>query len=186
MAPTSPAKAFPRDLTINLGTVDYSVVENLSGAFNTNCGIKPTPSNTNGLLGTKSQPMPLTACADGSSNTLLIVEEAGRPYLWVKGQNLGDPSYTAIPGYGNFLFNSAFADYNTKISLHGTDPTGMVEDGGCCVINCTNYDQVFSFHTSGANALRGDGSVVFLSQSMSASTLGALFTYIGGEVIPGY
>jgi prepilin-type N-terminal cleavage/methylation domain-containing protein len=174
---------------MNLGTTDYSVVRSTSGTFNTNCGYKPIPSDTNGLLGTKSTPRPLTAATDGSSNTLLLVEEAGRPHLFSKRLDLGDPSNTsstAFKTYGGFLFNSAWADYNTKLDLHGTDPAGTTADGGCCVINCTNYQQAYAFHTSGANALRGDGSVVFLSETMAASTLGALFTANGGEVIAAY
>jgi prepilin-type N-terminal cleavage/methylation domain-containing protein/prepilin-type processing-associated H-X9-DG protein len=171
---------------VNLGVTDYAVAQNLSGAFNTNCGVKPTPGDTNGLLGLKSTPRRLTAAADGTSNTVLIVEDAGRPNLYVKRQNLGDPLVVKIPVYGNFLNNSAWADYNTKVSLHGTDPTGTKFDGGCCVINCTNYNQLYGFHTNGANVLRGDGSVVLLSENISAATLGALITANGGEVIPSY
>ena len=176
----------PAGTAVELGTTDYAVVENLSSSFNTSCGFQPTPLDTSGLLGTFSTPKPLTAAGDGSSQTLLLVEVAGRPNLWVKGLNMGDPSYVSIPGYGNFLNNSAWADYNTKISLSGTDPTGMIEGGGCCVINCNNYSQVYAFHANGANALRGDGGVEFLAQNMAPSTLGALFTANGGEVIPGY
>jgi prepilin-type N-terminal cleavage/methylation domain-containing protein/prepilin-type processing-associated H-X9-DG protein len=186
--------------TINLGTSDYAVAANLSGgtnpltpnnqpggsAFYPNCGYQPMPTDTSGLLGSFSTPRSILAATDGSSNTILIIEDAGRPYLWVKGANLGDPSYTAIPGYGNFLFNSAWADYDTKVYLAGTDPTGMIEGGGCCVVNCTNYNQVFSFHTNGANVLRGDGSVTFLAQTVTASTLGALITANGGEVFQPY
>jgi prepilin-type N-terminal cleavage/methylation domain-containing protein len=176
----------PPGATYDLGTTDYAVVENISSTFNTSCGTQLTSSTAlQGLLGNFSQPAPLTAAGDGSSNTLLLVECAGRPNLWVINQNLGDPSYVSIPGHGNFLNNSAWADYNTKISLSGTDPTGLIEGGGCCVINCNNYSQVYAFHANGANGLRGDGSVSFMAQNMAPATLGALFTANGGEVISG-
>ena len=78
---------------------------------------------------------------------------------------------------------------------------------GPCAINCTNgqdigtvnggftswpyYNtegtgEVFSFHTSGANALFGDGSVHFLNESLPISILAALVTRGQGEVTPAY
>jgi len=180
------SKGFPAGIVVNLGTTDYAVAQNLDGAFNSSCGFQPTPQDTSGLLGVFSTPKPLTAATDGSSNTLLLFEDAGRPNLWVKGTNYGDPQFTPPPGITPFLFNSAWADYNTSRPLTPTDPTGTKTDGGCCVVNCTNYRQLYSFHTSGANALRGDGSVAFIAESISAATLGALITANGGEVIGPY
>jgi prepilin-type processing-associated H-X9-DG protein len=40
-----------------------------------------------------------------------------------------------------------------------------------------------SFHTGGINIAMSDGSVRFLSQSISAATFAALLTPRGGEVI---
>ena len=169
---------------INLGVTDYAVAQNISSNFNNASGLKV--ADTNGLLGIKSTGRPVIAATDGSSNSLLIIEDAGRPNLYARRQNYGDPLVVKIPVYGNFLNNSAWADYNTKVSLHGTDSTGTVEDGGLCVINCTNYAQIYSFHTNGANVLRADGSVAFLSEGTAPGVVGALFTANGGEVIPAY
>jgi prepilin-type N-terminal cleavage/methylation domain-containing protein len=182
---STPLKALvPGTTSVNLGVTDYAVAQNISGNFNQASGLNVR--DTNGLLGVKSVPRHITDAGDGSSNTLLVVEDAGRPNLYARTQNLGDPSFVSIPVYGNFLNNSAWADYNTKVSLHGTNSAGTIEDGGLCVINCTNYNQLYSFHTSGANALRGDGSVIFLSEGTAPGIVGALFTANGGEVIPGY
>jgi prepilin-type processing-associated H-X9-DG protein len=41
---------------------------------------------------------------------------------------------------------------------------------------------VYAFHTGGANAVFADGSVHFLSASMSLPTLRALITIHGGEI----
>jgi prepilin-type N-terminal cleavage/methylation domain-containing protein/prepilin-type processing-associated H-X9-DG protein len=181
----------PATTQILLGTTDYAAVKTLDGQyFYPSCGVTPQPSDVDGLMGKRSQPRPLTAATDGSSNTLLIAELAGRPNLWVKRQNLGDPSLVAVPIDGgakaNFLNNSAWADYNTAITLTATDNNGIKRGGGCCVVNCNNYDMLYSFHTGGANALRGDGSVAWIAETVSASLVGALFTANGGEVIGAY
>ena len=43
--------------------------------------------------------------------------------------------------------------------------------GGSCVINCTNDNEIYSFHSGGAMSLRGDGSVYFLRQSTSPQVI---------------
>ena len=76
------SQGFPIGTTpINLSTTDYAVAENVTSTFySANCGLTAAPpSDTTGLLGTKSVPKSLLQCTDGSSNTLLIVECAGRP-----------------------------------------------------------------------------------------------------------
>jgi prepilin-type processing-associated H-X9-DG protein len=52
-------------------------------------------------------------------------------------------------------------------------------------INCSNDDEIYAFHTGGANIVRCDGSVGFLSESTSFDIVGALITRSNGEIIPG-
>ena len=52
-------------------------------------------------------------------------------------------------------------------------------------MNCTNDNELYSFHTGGVNAVFGDGSVHFLRSGMDLSTLAALITRGGGEVLKG-
>ena len=52
-------------------------------------------------------------------------------------------------------------------------------------INCSNDDEIYAFHTGGANVVRCDGSVSFMSESVSFEVVGALITRSNGEVIPG-
>lgn len=59
----------------------------------------------------------------------------------------------------------------------------MVQDGGCCVVNCNNIEQFYAFHTGGVMSLRGDGSVQFLKDTIAPGVAVALVTYNGGEVI---
>ena len=78
---------------------------------------------------------------------------------------------------------ASWADRNNLVA-----PTGAKADGsarvGPCPMNCTNDNELYSFHTGGVNVLFGDGSVRFLSSNLTLSTLAALITRAGGEVPP--
>ena len=108
---------------------------------------------------------------DGASHTILVTEDAGRPGLWQDGRR--GP---------NLINNGAvWAGYNNGFYVHGSNRDGTGA-WGSCAINCTNDRQIYSFHTRGANAIFADGSVHFLSASMSLRTLAALVTRAGDEV----
>jgi prepilin-type processing-associated H-X9-DG protein len=65
---------------------------------------------------------------------------------------------------------------NSDVCVPGPTPNS-------CPLNCTNDSEFYGFHTGGCNAVFADGSVHFLSQSMSLCTLAALVTRAGGEVL---
>ncbi len=50
------------------------------------------------------------------------------------------------------------------------------------MINCTSDNEIYSFHTGGANALFADGSVHFLKDNLSVQVVAALVTRAGGEL----
>jgi prepilin-type processing-associated H-X9-DG protein len=54
---------------------------------------------------------------------------------------------------------------------------------GPCAINCTNEQEVYSFHPTGANAVFADGSVRFLKAGIDIRVFAALATRAGGEVV---
>jgi prepilin-type N-terminal cleavage/methylation domain-containing protein/prepilin-type processing-associated H-X9-DG protein len=111
---------------------------------------------------------------DGTSNTIMVTEDAGRPTLWRNGRR-----------YQDQINNGAvWAGYNNGFYVHGSNSDGM-GSWGPCAMSCTNDRQVYSFHTRGANAVFADGSVHFLSAIMSLRTLAALATRAGGEVASG-
>ena len=79
---------------------------------------------------------------------------------------------------------AGWADRNNLIA-----PTGSLPDGskrlGPCAMNCTNNNELYSFHPGGVNAVFADGSVHFLRQSMDLTMLSRLITIAGGEVLTG-
>ena len=50
------------------------------------------------------------------------------------------------------------------------------------IMNCTNHDEIYSFHPGCANFLYGDGSVHFHTESLDAETFTCLFTRAAEDV----
>lgn len=116
----------------------------------------------------------LTDILDGTSQTFLLVEDAGRPELWRMGRRATGGSSSG-----------AWADPHYELALDGSDrlTTGQGQGLGDCVMNCTNDNEVYSFHSGGCNMLFADGSVQFIRDNISNVTFAALTTRAGGEVI---
>jgi prepilin-type processing-associated H-X9-DG protein len=113
--------------------------------------------------------------SDGTSNTFLAIEAAGRPKNWVRGTT-GTRTLTQ----GGWAEQNGFAVRGYQAD--GT-PLGGVT-GGPCMLNCNNEFSIYAFHTGGANALFADGSVRFARDGATANTIAALITRAGGEVVP--
>ena len=108
---------------------------------------------------------------DGTSNTILLVEDAGRPRSWLRrkpGDNL-----QALEG-------GPWNHFKGGIILQGKTADGS-PDLGKCPMNCTNNGEVFSFHSGGANAVFADGSVCFLRESIDLRIHAGLITRAGAE-----
>jgi hypothetical protein len=52
-------------------------------------------------------------------------------------------------------------------------------------MNCTNNNEVFSFHKGGCNFLYGDDAVRFQATAMNIDTLVAVFTRAAGDNVNG-
>jgi prepilin-type processing-associated H-X9-DG protein len=123
---------------------------------------------------------------DGTSNTLVITEDAGRPGFWTSE---GRGPNNSVPGGGNLsvqngrVRGAGWADSSNSIPLHSFTRDGLSVPGPCG-INCTNNNEAFGFHPGGIIAGFADGSVQFLSEDMPLQTYAALITRAGGEIIP--
>jgi prepilin-type N-terminal cleavage/methylation domain-containing protein/prepilin-type processing-associated H-X9-DG protein len=127
--------------------------------------------NYEGIL-TRNRIVRVTDITDGTSNTILVAEDAGRPKRWQAGQPVKDV-------YGN---GASWATAGLLMG-QGSTPDGAMQPGRCA-INCTNNREVYSFHPGGANAVFADGSVHFLKESMSMRVFASLVTRAGDEVVP--
>ncbi|SIO35795.1 prepilin-type N-terminal cleavage/methylation domain-containing protein/prepilin-type processing-associated H-X9-DG domain-containing protein [Singulisphaera sp. GP187] len=145
----------------------------------------PQPPSVDGVFqGTTAKGQRnLSEVIDGTSNTIMLVECAGRPQIWRSGR-------TMVPGSGvtasNSVLISAWAEANL-FSVKGFDPgkdwISAAKNLGRCPINCGNQFGIYGFHPGGANVGMADGSVRFLKETMAIEVLGSLLTRQGGEVI---
>jgi prepilin-type N-terminal cleavage/methylation domain-containing protein/prepilin-type processing-associated H-X9-DG protein len=177
-----------------LGYTDYGVVRGISPAFVTACA--PTsPSGNVGALGVISATgggvlavgggliqgqVKITDITDGTSNTLMFSEDAGRQQIYA----YSIPVQPNSPGGAGYALNAAWADYNTYIDAKTWGSTGLstTSPAGCNAIGASNDHSFYSFHTGGVNAVRCDGSVSFMPNSTAPAVVAALISKNGGEV----
>lgn len=138
---------------------------------------------------------------DGTSNTILCIEDAGRahPSVATFGSQSARPSPVAGegPAYsggasgGRRMYAWGDPDSTTNGLSGPSNSTGsriakvnnysspMGGPAACSwtVNNCGPNDEPFSFHVGGCHAAMGDGSVKFLSENMDTLTL----KYIAGS-----
>lgn len=128
---------------------------------------------------------PISGITDGTSNTMLMGEDAGRPQGWRMGQNAGFIHPPTPTGYRAPI--GGWAQPCQLINISGINP-GIVPPAvsfpGPCAVNCQNGEDLFSFHTGGANILMADGSVRLLSANVSLVTVCELLVPNDGYVMP--
>jgi type II secretory pathway pseudopilin PulG len=86
----------------------------------------------------------LTEIVDGLSNTVLLIENAGRPQLWERGRM--SPELETLSG--------GWANPQTIIEYDGDVN---------CPVNCANNDAVYSFHPDLSHLLFADGHLQTVS-----------------------
>ncbi len=168
---------------LSMGGIDYMVPHQIRNYFYLANSI-PNPNGTANSEGAmvNGRDTPLTSITDGTSNTIIVLENAARPNWFLLGRDQGG----LLPrpeGYG-------WSDPDSSAgSIDGSHPTtGAINSatsfaGGTCIMNCNNDSEPYSFHSGGMNVCMGDGSVRFCSQSISAGTFAALITSKAGDVV---
>lgn len=137
----------------------------------------------------------VAAVTDGLSQTIALVESAGRPRVirrtGVVNQDLNIAKVNA----------GGWARPASDLLFAGSDATGVTIPG-TYAMNRTNGDDIiplgyptpslyvtegtsqpFSFHTGGSNVLFGDGSVRFINESVDIRIFAALITRAGKEAL---
>jgi prepilin-type processing-associated H-X9-DG protein/prepilin-type N-terminal cleavage/methylation domain-containing protein len=144
------------------------------------------------LVNNSAQPVRIAEITDGTSSTILFGEGYHRDPLWkpfsdqcqwTASQNLDDLSIMAAWFLPDTVARNAAAPINWKLS-----PSLVAGPFTPWSLPCYNlmYKRVGAYgsgHDGGANVLFADGSVRFLRDSMSLTTLQALSTRACGEVI---
>ncbi|HEY4261825.1 MAG TPA: DUF1559 domain-containing protein [Schlesneria sp.] len=117
---------------------------------------------------------------DGTSNTILLTETAGRPSQY-RSNKIKSGSIAAClcgwpdPNVFSYLSYTRDGSAQTNSTNHGN-----------CMINCNNVRQLFSFHSGIAHVLLVDGSVRALNENMDAVAVVGLLTISGAEVVGDY
>jgi prepilin-type N-terminal cleavage/methylation domain-containing protein/prepilin-type processing-associated H-X9-DG protein len=147
----------------------------------------------------------IASISDGTSNTMLLSELAGRGLsVYMNGRAtaaIGStlpspiPLVASPPGFGVSNQNASqfvrgtWADLNGTPVLYGQQVTAAGNQvdvnsaSACGFVNVSNFSSPYSFHSGGVNALRCDGSVSFLRQNVTPAALFAFITRAGGEVL---
>lgn len=109
---------------------------------------------------------------DGTSNTSIIAECAGRPARWQAGKMISATGQQ----------DGGWADRENEYITHGFTNDGSASPGPCHT-NCTNNNEVYSFHPGGAMHVMADGSVRFIKANMNIRLFVKLITRSGDDIV---
>jgi prepilin-type N-terminal cleavage/methylation domain-containing protein/prepilin-type processing-associated H-X9-DG protein len=195
-----------------IAVTDYAGVYGVHPSFiAANSGIasiagiqNPYGTLTNNVAKTgETAPVKLTDITDGTSHTFLLVESAGRPYLYnqgavrqgldltVHGVNGGGWARPAsdiwIIGFGDQAGTIPGGPYTVN-AANGVDAGGVypltVPAGAA--LGTDGSGQIFGFHTAGANVAFADASVRTLTPTIGPDIIAALATRADNDIVPSF
>jgi prepilin-type processing-associated H-X9-DG protein len=166
--------------TVNFGCGDYAVDDGVSNSW---LVLNNIPNNGQDVLGALhgNTTRRIAEITDGTSNTIMISEDAGRPNFYILGKQIqygvSYPWYRngTAPTQGNEGSGAGWADYGAEFYTDG--------DGSNQHTNYSSNNEVYAFHPGGANHVFCDGSVHFVKTTTNAAVFTALISYNGGEVL---
>jgi prepilin-type N-terminal cleavage/methylation domain-containing protein len=163
---------------------DYAPISGINGGLVTFVGYNTTTWPTamrDGVLRTTTagnglRPVAIAEITDGLSNTVIIAEDANRPLTF----RLGKQQTGNVSGGG-------WASDSASIAVDGADPATGAPAGAVrsCLINCTNENEIYSFHLGTANFVLADASVRGISSSVTATAFAPMLTFNEGFVLSG-
>jgi prepilin-type N-terminal cleavage/methylation domain-containing protein/prepilin-type processing-associated H-X9-DG protein len=174
---------------------DYFPIAGIQDALTASLGLTSFYGGSTQMAGTINDPQypgggPFTilAVTDGTSNTILMSESGGKPVGYNRKRQRYLSEVNGLPVDGSIepvsSAGGAWGDMFCYSALAGGKCDDSGQRLGACMINATSNNEIYAWHTGGANALFGDGSVRFLRDSTPAATVVALVTRAGGEVAP--
>ncbi|MGQ0636628.1 MAG: DUF1559 domain-containing protein [Planctomycetaceae bacterium] len=166
-----------------------------------------TPSSPNNFyegIMPKNSKNSISSVTDGLSQTIAVVESAGRPYLYQRGK-LASPDYqntARVNGGGwcraatDVLFIGSSGDGTVVLPVPTTGtwfagrtngdnliPYGYVAGTGNATYGTEGTGQPYSFHSGGLHTLFGDSSVHFISDAIDVAIFASLITRNQKETI---
>jgi prepilin-type N-terminal cleavage/methylation domain-containing protein/prepilin-type processing-associated H-X9-DG protein len=173
---------------------DYFPIAGIHNALIDNLGLRSLYPGDTQMAGTLNDPLlpgggpfKITAVTDGTSNTIFMSECGGKPVGYNRKRQIYKSEVNGLPVDGSIepvsSAGGAWGDMFVYSALAGArcDDSGFRL--GPCMINTTSNNEIYAWHTGGANALFGDGSVRFLKESTAATVMIALVTRSGGESV---
>ena len=111
----------------------------------------------------------LRSMTDGTSQSIAVVESAGRPQVWYFGRMVPDSGlFSSTPTSTKYVPFCGWADTNVpllkgfRLDTTQTDPGDQYVSPGPQLVNGSNNGGIYAFHSGGANVLFVDTSVRFL------------------------
>lgn len=193
-----PSATAPED-PAGYGRSDYMPI--VATNIDATTGAPTAPKIEAGMLKLKGSTF--ADCVDGTSNTLAIIEDAGKfpdgtPGGFISNYNDSN-TYGVDKSPGGKRMNNRWAepdvangisgppagsDYAKKVINQSSRPIGGPSDCQWTQNNCGPNDEPYSFHTGGCSVVWGDGHVSFLRDTVTPQQMRVLITPNGGEVNP--
>lgn len=170
----------PGQMVYQASASDYAPTSGIMGSLWSILG--GTPDSARGGALEPNKGTPILTIRDGSSNTILLAEFAGKTDLYVLGRLVSQNTQQG-GGWGD--------PFSGENWISGSDGSGTISPGSC-LVNCTNSQPIgstgrglYSFHSGGVNVVLCDGSVRFLSQGANPLVVAYLVTRSNGDIVPG-
>jgi prepilin-type N-terminal cleavage/methylation domain-containing protein/prepilin-type processing-associated H-X9-DG protein len=174
---------------------DYFPIAGIHDALIDTLGLRSQYRGSTQMAGTINDPQfpgggpfPITAVTDGTSNTIFMSESGGKPVGYNRKRQIYLSEVNGLPVDGSIEPVSSGGGGWGDMFCYSALAGGRCDDSGQrlgpCMINTTSNNEIYSWHTGGANALFGDGSVRFLNENIAATTVIALVTRASSDLAP--